>query len=405
MMMECLHFLVEPAKSFTVRMKESRNKAKDERQEPLVDSQVFIMELAKDLHRVCQKGDVLEHIWTCEDVWSPSACRAFILEWALVLENKETPLQTGDWAERHGQSGQLSQSLETASEQDENAAKQVIQAWTRKLKAQPEDSLWPGESVVAMLVDIETSWKKGRIVTLLTAMELVMWSLLTKGLDKEAIPQKWLVKKQKIHNIDAVRYIPQTVWNWIHEAAVDVTLDAETANPDLVLSPDERKMRCGFERKDVPNHHQRFDGWWCAVGTEGFTSGRHYWEVEVGERDWRLGVAKAWALRKGFKSLNTGSGYLSLRLERGSEMKALTVPFTALPASLIPRRVGVYLDYEEGQLSFYNAETQSHIYTYNEAFTEELYPLFGTVEIVNDLVIRSAGAQDPGCCLGLCVWG
>lgn len=185
---------------------------------------------------------------------------------------------------------------------------------------------------------------------------------------------------------------------------MEVTLDADTANPDLLIT-DERRMRCGFERKDIPNYHQRFDGWWCAVGLEGFSSGRHYWEVEVGERDWRLGVAKESALRKGFKSLNTDTGYLSLRLERGTELKALTVPFTALPPGLIPRRVGVYVDYDCGQLSFYDADKHLHIYTYNESFDEKLFPLFGTVEIIKDLVIKSPAVRSGCVCPSPCLWG
>lgn len=187
--------------------------------------------------------------------------------------------------------------------------------------------------------------------------------------------------------------------------AVEVTLDPDTANPDLLISHDGKRMRCGFERKEVPNYHRRFDGWWCAVGTQSFASGRHYWEVEVGERDWRLGVAKESALRKGYKSLNTEMGYLTLRVERGTEFKALTVPFTPLPSSLIPRKVGVYLDYDNGQLSFYNVENRSHIYTFNETFTEKLYPLFGTVEVAKGLIIRSAGARGHCFCPGPCLWG
>uniref|UniRef100_A0A3Q2Z315 Si:ch73-364h19.2 n=1 Tax=Hippocampus comes TaxID=109280 RepID=A0A3Q2Z315_HIPCM len=187
--------------------------------------------------------------------------------------------------------------------------------------------------------------------------------------------------------------------------SVEVTLNQDTANPDLLISGDEKRMRCGFERKDIPNYHQRFDGWWCAVGMVGYESGRHYWEVEVGERDWRLGVAKESALRKGFKSLNTDTGYFTLRLERGTELKALTVPFTALPPGLIPRKVGVYLDYDGGQLSFYDADRRVHIYTYNERFQEKLFPLFGTVEIINDLVIRTPEAKTQCLCATSCLWG
>lgn len=140
------------------------------------------------------------------------------------------------------------------------------------------------------------------------------------------------------------------------------------------------------------------------MGKEGYVSGRHYWEVEVGERDWRLGLAKSSAVRKGFRSLNTDTGYLTLRLERSMDLKALTVPATQLPNCLVPRKVGVYLDYEQGQLSFYDVEKRSHLYTYNENFTEELYPVFGTVEVVKDLMIRPPDVRQPCLCPGPCLW-
>ncbi|XP_036392680.1 butyrophilin subfamily 3 member A1 isoform X1 [Megalops cyprinoides] len=406
MMKECLQFLIEPAKNLKIRLKESRKRVRNEKKQPLVENQLFIMELARELNRMCQRSNVLGHIWTCEDIWPPLLCRAFILEWGSVLESKERPMQTDGWPGMRDWKRQLLGVLVQGSEQDVETSKRIILDWTREVKNRPEQhAVWPGEPVVLMLDDLETQWRKGRMPNLLSAMELVMWAMLTEGQDKETIPQQWLARKQRCQNIDATGYIPHTVWNWICDAAVEVTLDPDTANPDLVISHDDKRMRCGFERKDVPNYHQRFDGWWCAVAVEGFTSGRHYWEVEVGERDWRLGVAKESALRKGYKSLNTQTGYLTLRLERGTELKALTVPFTPLPQALIPRKVGVYLDYEEGQLSFYNVEKRSHIYTYCETFTEKLYPLFGTVEIIKDLVIRSAGTRDHCFCRGPCLWG
>lgn len=181
-------------------------------------------------------------------------------------------------------------------------------------------------------------------------------------------------------------------------------LDSESANPDLLISADEKRMRCGLERQEVPRCPRRFDSWRCTVGREGYACGRHYWEVEVGERDWRLGVAKASASRQGFRSLNTETGYLTLRLERGVDLKALTVPGTLLSQSAVPRKVGVYLDYEQGQLSFYDVEKRSHLYTYSEKFTEELYPVFGTVEVVKDLVIRPADLRQPCLCPGPCLW-
>ncbi|XP_056143225.1 butyrophilin subfamily 3 member A3 [Lampris incognitus] len=400
MMLQCFHFMVEPAKNITVKLKESRKRAQNENREPLEENQLFIVELARDLSRVCQKSEVLENIWNLDDTWPTPVCRAFILEWASMLESKKRPMQTDGWPENVEVKDQ-----DLADEQDMHQAKMVILNWTKDLRAQPEQSVWPGEPVAKVLDDLQSAWRWGRVPTLVTAMELVMWTLMSQCLDKETIPQKWLMWKQRTKKIAAIHYIPHSVWEWIVEAAVEVTLDLDTANPDLLISNDEKRMRCGFERKDVPNYHQRFDGWWCAVGVDGFKTGRHYWEVEVGEQDWRLGVAKESALRKGFKSLNTNTGYLTLRLERGTELKALTVPFTALPPGLIPRKVGVYLDYDRGQLSFYDVESRAHIYTYNESFTEKLFPLFGTVEIVKDLVIRSPMPRTHCLCPTTCLWG
>ncbi|KAJ0058398.1 hypothetical protein NL108_013891 [Boleophthalmus pectinirostris] len=397
MMMQCFHFMVEPVKNVTAKIKEVHKKNKKEKTEPLDEDQLFIVELAKDINRVCQKSEVLEHIWNLDDTWSTLLCRFTILEWGNILEQKKL-MQTDGWPEMYETS-----EFDLYDEDHVQQAKAVILNWVKDLKAQPEQSVWPGEPVAKALEDLKSAWRWGRVPSLVSAMELLMWTLVLQSPKKDNLPQQWLLWKQKTQKIGAIPYIPQPVWDWITDTPVDITLDLDTANPDLLITGDKR-MRCGFDRKDVPNYHQRFDGWWCAVGEQGFGSGRHYWEVEVGERDWRLGVAKESALRKGFKSLNTDTGYLTLRLERGTELKALTVPFTALPPGLISRKVGIYLDYDQGQLSFYDVEKRFHIYTYNECFTEKLFPLFGTVEILKDLVIRAPVAKTQYLCPGTCLW-
>ncbi|XP_058509630.1 E3 ubiquitin-protein ligase TRIM69-like isoform X1 [Solea solea] len=399
-MMQCFHFMAKPTKNLAAKIKESQKKTKKDKGELLDEDQLFVLDLARELSRVCQGSSVLEHIWNEDDIWSTPLCRVFILQWALMLESKQNkPMQTDGWPAMEDW-----KQPDMINEQDVLQAKNMILNWIKDLRAQPEQSVWPGEPVAKVLEDLQSAWRWGRVPNLLTAMELVMWTLMLQQPEKDNIPQQWLLWKQRTQNIGAISYIPQPVWDWISDAAVEVTLDLDSANPDLLICSDEKRMRCGFERKDVPNYHQRFDGWWCAVGVQGFGSGRHYWEVEVGERDWRLGVAKEPSLRKGFKSLNTNTGYLTLRLERGTELKALTVPFTALPQGLIPRKVGIYLDYDQGQLSFYDVDKHLHIYTYNESFTEKLFPLFGTVEILKDLVIRAPPDKTQCLWSSSCLW-
>ncbi|XP_054623251.1 butyrophilin subfamily 1 member A1 [Dunckerocampus dactyliophorus] len=410
MMKECLQFLIEPAKKLKIRLKESRKRVRLDKKEPLVESQLFIMELARELNKICQRSNVLQHIWTSEDTWPASLCRDFIVEWAAVLEKKVQPKASLSDCQSHRPEkrdwrGHLLCILEAGGECDMGPHKRVIMEWTREMKSRREPTVWPGEPVLMMLDDLEFQWKRGRLPNLLPALELVILAVLNADSPvKEDVTKQWLVRKQRNQKMDAVHYIPHSVWNWICEASEDVMLDPDSANPDLLISTDEKSMRCGLERRDVPCRSQRFDGWWCAAAQRGFLSGRHYWEVEVGRRDWRLGVAKASAVRRGFCLLNTHTGYLMLRLERGTDLKALTVPTTSLPLSLLPGKVGVYLDYEQGQLSFYDVEKRAHIYTFNDKFTEELFPIFGTVEVIKDLVIRPVGLKQRCLCPGPCLW-
>ncbi|XP_078271909.1 zinc-binding protein A33-like [Rhinoraja longicauda] len=158
---------------------------------------------------------------------------------------------------------------------------------------------------------------------------------------------------------------------------VSVTLDVETAHAQLEVSEDRKKVRRTGTWRSLPGTGKRFTGSLCVLGSEGFTSGRHYWEVEVaGSRGWSLGVAAESVERKGPPTLTPETGVWSI-WRRDDEFVAATSPPSRLPARPIPGRVGVYLSYESGTVSFYDAGTKSHLHTFTgNKFTVKLYPFF-----------------------------
>ncbi|RXN21460.1 E3 ubiquitin- ligase TRIM39-like protein [Labeo rohita] len=163
----------------------------------------------------------------------------------------------------------------------------------------------------------------------------------------------------------------------IQEYAVNVTLDSNTAHPRLFLSEDKKKVWCGERHQHAPNNRERFDRVVCVLGCEGFTSGRHYWEVEVGGKtDWDLGVASHSCNRKGKITVSPSNGYWFLSLRDKNNYAFRTEPSTVLPLSQKPQKIGLFVDYDKGQVSFYNVDAKTHIYTFMDNFSETIYPFF-----------------------------
>ncbi|XP_044839258.1 E3 ubiquitin-protein ligase TRIM39-like isoform X2 [Mauremys mutica] len=157
---------------------------------------------------------------------------------------------------------------------------------------------------------------------------------------------------------------------------VDVTLDPDTANPNLVLSGDRKHVRLGDTRQDLPDNPERFDPMPIVLGAEGFAGGRRYWEVEVGDKaEWALGVCRESVSRKGWVTATPEDGYWAVGLWDG-EYKACTSPQTSIPMSVRPSRFGIFLDYEAGEVSFYNVTDRSHLFTFTGTFSGKLRPYF-----------------------------
>uniref|UniRef100_A0A8B9LEV5 B30.2/SPRY domain-containing protein n=1 Tax=Astyanax mexicanus TaxID=7994 RepID=A0A8B9LEV5_ASTMX len=157
------------------------------------------------------------------------------------------------------------------------------------------------------------------------------------------------------------------------EISVDVTLDPDTAHPNLILSDDAKQVTHGNTKQKLSDNKERFNTCVCVLGKEGFSSGRFYYEVQVREKyEWDLGVVRGSVNRKGEIILNPQDGFWTVVLRNGNEFSACTNPSTSVKEK--PQKVGVFVDYEEGLVSFYDVEASYNIYYFTgQSFTEKLY--------------------------------
>ncbi|XP_033491353.2 E3 ubiquitin-protein ligase TRIM21-like [Epinephelus lanceolatus] len=170
----------------------------------------------------------------------------------------------------------------------------------------------------------------------------------------------------------------------VQQYAVDVTLDPDTAHPKLILSDDGKQVKHGDVKKNLPNNPERFDYCPNVLAKQSFSSGRFYYEVQVkGKTDWDLGVARESINRKGQITAAPKNGQWTIRLRNENEYKALAGPSVSLSLKSRPEKVGVFVDYEEGLVSFYDVDAAALIYSFTGcSFTEKLYPFFSPC--VND---------------------
>ncbi|XP_026503082.1 tripartite motif-containing protein 15-like, partial [Terrapene carolina triunguis] len=170
-----------------------------------------------------------------------------------------------------------------------------------------------------------------------------------------------------------------------------VTLDPDTAHPRLLLSVDRKILTWDVIRLNRPEHPQRFDSSPCVLGCEGFTSGRHCWEVEVGHGTaWAVGVARESVKRKEELSAAPEGGIWAVQ-RWGFQFQALTSPPTPLSLSCVPSRIQVSLDCEQGQVAFFSADSEAPIFTFPPtSFTgERLRPFFWVWGVGSQLTLYS----------------
>ncbi|XP_047237771.1 nuclear factor 7, ovary-like [Girardinichthys multiradiatus] len=152
-----------------------------------------------------------------------------------------------------------------------------------------------------------------------------------------------------------------------------IILDPNTASGWLYLSDDLTSVKCGDTKQQLPDNPER-NTKYSVFGSEGFSSGKHSWEVEVGDHPvWNMGLVKESVDRKGERCVSPKYGIWCLLYSKGKYTngagKIITVKKTL-------QRVRVQLDYNKGEVTFYDSEDMSLIYTHRDTFTEKLFPYF-----------------------------
>uniref|UniRef100_A0A671Z2M2 B30.2/SPRY domain-containing protein n=1 Tax=Sparus aurata TaxID=8175 RepID=A0A671Z2M2_SPAAU len=156
--------------------------------------------------------------------------------------------------------------------------------------------------------------------------------------------------------------LPEIRMKRMREHAVDLTFDPDT-DGDIV--------------QEVPNNPKRFETCSEVLAKEGFTTGKFYYEVQVTEKiNWIIGVVRESVDRKENIPLSVHNGYWTIGLDEGI-YKAYSTSTLKLTLTEELQKVGVFVDYDKGSVSLYNADSKSHIYSYTGyKFTEKMFPYF-----------------------------
>ncbi|KFP04405.1 Tripartite motif-containing protein 10, partial [Calypte anna] len=143
-----------------------------------------------------------------------------------------------------------------------------------------------------------------------------------------------------------------------------VTLDPSTAHPRLVLSGDGRTARWEYLLQEPPDGPDRFDADPCVLGHQSFTSGRHSWVVDLQDgRYCAVGVSKESLRRKGPINFQPEEGIWAVQ-QWGFQNRALTSPPTLLDLPKVPKKIRISLDYEWGEVTFFDVENQTPIFAF-----------------------------------------
>ncbi|XP_008048136.1 butyrophilin subfamily 1 member A1-like [Carlito syrichta] len=224
---------------------------------------------------------------------------------------------------------------------------------------------------------------------------------------KESL-RKELAKRKKLYHQDWRKAKLYADWRKEHFEPVVISLDPDTAHPNLILSENRRQIST---RENIPQNHdapthqgQGESETFSVLGQNCFTVGRHCWEVEVNKGTevrpgtrWTLGVCSETVMREGWFVESPEKNFWVVACKEGQFMALTSKPET-LKLQGFPHRIGVFLDWEAGDVSFYNMEDGSHIYSFTGVtFCGNICPYFSLQNTDTSLTICLASEHSENC--------
>lgn len=156
-----------------------------------------------------------------------------------------------------------------------------------------------------------------------------------------------------------------------------VVFDPNTASPWLSLDADLTAVKESHEPLITPDNPERFDPCGFVLGAEGYTSGKHRWDVMVRDcPSWVVGVCKEAVARKKKFTLSPSRGVWCIGLSKGV-CTAFTNERMALQVQQRLERIRIKLDMDKGEVSFWDGESATHLVTLQHNFNVKIFPFFG----------------------------
>ncbi|KAG8547126.1 hypothetical protein GDO81_029052 [Engystomops pustulosus] len=188
------------------------------------------------------------------------------------------------------------------------------------------------------------------------------------------------------------------------EGPADILLDVNTAGNYITISDDLKTVSVSKINQNRSETGERFE-YNQVLSNKSFSLGRHYWDVDISNAgSWRVGVCYRSMDRRGLKSYIGGNdkswglfgGLFNTRYGVIHNTK-----YIQLPDKISSGRVRVCLDYEAGELSFYEmCDPIKHLYTFTASFTQPLYAVlwihYGCLRISENLIVASKVHQETG---------